>query len=158
MTKTNVMRLLDAAGIEYTVREYEVDENDLSGESTAAKIGIPPEQLFKTLVFGGERNGLAVCCIPSNEALDLKKAAGLFGEKKIEMLHVKDLLGKVGYIRGACSPIGMKKALPTVIDETAVLFDCVFVSAGVRGTMIGVEPNALAAYVGARFADVIQVF
>lgn len=157
MTKTNAMRLLDGAEIEYTVHEYEVDENDLSGESTASKIGIPPEQVFKTLVFCGERNGLAVCCIPSNETLDLKKAASLFGEKKLEMLHVKDLLGKVGYLRGACSPIGMKKALPTAIDETASLFDRIYISAGARGTMIGVEPMALVSFVGARLADVTQV-
>ena len=90
------MRLLDAAKIEYTVREYEVDEDDLSGESTAAKLGLPPERIFKTLVFAGEKNGLGVCCIPSNEELDLKKAAKLFGEKKIEMLHVKDLLKNTG--------------------------------------------------------------
>lgn len=157
MVKTNVMRLFDAAKIEYTVREYEVDEDDLSGESTARKLGIPPEQIFKTLVFHGEKNGLGVCCIPSNEELDLKKAAKLFGEKKLEMLHVKDLLKNTGYIRGGCSPVGMKKALPTIIDETAVLFDIIFVSAGVRGAMLGVEPAALAAYVGARLEDVITL-
>lgn len=154
VVKTNVMRLLEAAKIEYILREYEVDEDDLSGESTARKLCVPPEQIFKTLVFSGEKNGLAVCCIPSNEELDLKKAAKLFGEKKVEMLHVKDLLKNTGYIRGGCSPVGMKKALPTIIDETAVLFDIIFVSAGVRGAMLGVEPNTLAEYVGARLEDV----
>ncbi len=157
MLKTNVMRLFDNAKIEYSVREYEVDEEDLSGESTARKLCLPPEQIFKTLVFCGEKNGLGVCCIPSNEELDLKKAARLFGEKKLEMLHVKDLLKNTGYIRGGCSPVGMKKALPTVIDETACLFDIIYVSAGVRGVMIGVEPNTLAEFVNARLEDVITV-
>lgn len=154
MTKTNVMRLLDAAKIPYEAKEYEVDENNLSGESTAAKLGLDPAQVFKTLVFGGEKHGYAVCCIPSHDELDLKKAAKAFGEKKVEMLHVKDLLKITGYIRGGCSPIGMKKQFPTVIDETACLFEKIYVSAGVRGIMLGIEPNALAAYVGARLLDV----
>lgn len=157
MTKTNAMRLLEAAGIEFEVLEYPVDENDLSGESVARKTGKAHEQIFKTLVFSGEKNGFGVCCIPTCEELDLKKAAKLFGEKKVEMLHVKDLLKTTGYIRGGCSPIGMKKQFPTVIDETACLFDKIYVSAGVRGMMLGVEPQALAAFVKARLADVTSV-
>lgn len=156
MDKTNAMRLLDGAKIAYTVHEYEVDENDLSGESTARKLGIPPEQIFKTLVISGEKHGFAVCCIPANEELDLKKAAKLFGEKKMEMLHVKDLLKTTGYIRGGCTPVGMKKAFPTAFDETAILFDRIFVSAGVRGAMLELEPTALCEFVGATFSDVIK--
>lgn len=157
MEKTNVMRLLEAAGIDFEAREYAVDENDLSGESTAVKLGIPAERIFKTLVMRGEKNGIGVCCIPAHEELDLKKAARHFGEKKVEMLHVKDLLGATGYIRGGCSPVGMKKKYPTAIDETAVLFDKIFVSAGVRGMMLGVEPRALAEYVNAALVDVIVI-
>ena len=157
MTKTNAMRLLEAAGIEFEVLEYPVDENDLSGESVARKTGKAHEQIFKTLVFSGEKNGFGVCCIPTCEELDLKKAAKLFGEKKVEMLHVKDLLKTTGYIRGGCSPVGMKKQFPTVIDETACLFDKMYVSAGVRGMMLGVEPQALADFVNARLADVTAV-
>ena len=108
MTKTNAMRLLEAAGMDFEVLKYPVDENDLSGESVARKTGKAHEQIFKTLVFSGEKNGFGVCCIPTCEELDLKKAAKLFGEKKVEMLHVKDLLKTTGYIRGGCSPVGMK--------------------------------------------------
>ena len=148
------MRLLDAAKIEYEVLEYPVDENDLSGESIARKTGKDHTQVFKTLVFSGEKNGFGVCCIPVCDELELKKTAKAFGEKKVEMLHVKDLLKTTGYIRGGCSPIGMKKQFKTVIDETAILFDRIYVSAGIRGAMIGIDPNALAEYVGAEFVDV----
>ncbi len=154
MIKTNVMRLLDAAKIEYEVLEYPVDENDLSGESIARKTGKDHTQVFKTLVFRGEKNGFGVCCIPVCDELELKKVAKAFGEKKVEMIHVKDLLKTTGYIRGGCSPIGMKKQFKTVIDETAILFDKIYVSAGIRGAMIGVDPNVLAEYINAEFVDV----
>ncbi len=154
MNKTNVMRLLEAAKIPYDLLEYEVDKNDLSGESTARKTGKDASQVFKTLVFNGEKNGFGVCCIPACDELDLKKTAKAFGEKKVEMLHVKDLLKVTGYIRGGCSPIGMKKQFPTVIDETACLFDKIYVSAGVRGAMLGIDPDSLAEYIGARLIDV----
>ena len=157
MTKTNAMRLLESAKIPFEIMEYPVDENDLSGESTARKTGKDPSQIFKTLVFGGEKHGFGVCCIPACEELDLKKAAKAFGEKKVEMLHVKDLLKTTGYIRGGCSPVGMKKQFPTVIDETASLFDKIYVSAGVRGIMLGIDPIALADYIGARLLDVTVV-
>lgn len=146
--------MLEAAKIPFELLEYPVDESDLSGESVARKTGKDPSQIFKTLVFSGEKNGFGVCCIPTCEELDLKKVAKAFGENKVEMLHVKDLLKTTGYIRGGCSPIGMKKAYPTVIDETAVLFDKIYVSAGVRGAMLGVEPNELADFVKAKFEDV----
>lgn len=157
MTKTNVLRLLEAAGIPFGVVEYEYDESDLSGATASKKAGLPPEKMFKTLVFRGEKNGIGVCCIPVMEELDLKKAARVFGEKKIEMLHVKELLPTTGYIRGGCSPIGMKKKFPTVIDESALLSETISVSAGVRGEMVTVEPEALAEFVGARFEDIIVV-
>ena len=154
MTKTNVMRLLDAAKIAYETVEYEVDENDLSGAHIVAQTGLDKDTVFKTLVFSGDKNGFGVCCIPVCEELDLKKAAKIFGEKKIEMLHVKDLLKTTGYIRGGCSPVGMKKQFKTVIDETAQLFDKIYVSGGQRGVTLGVDPQALCAYIGAEFADV----
>ena len=154
MTKTNAMRLLEAAKIPFEVMEYAVDESDLSGKSIAKKTGKDPSQIFKTLVFSGEKHGFGVCCIPTCEELDLKQVAKAFGEKKVEMLHVKDLLKTTGYIRGGCSPVGMKKQFPTVIDETAILFDKIYVSAGVRGAMLGIEPNALAEYIGAKLTDV----
>ena len=113
MTKTNVMRLLDAAKIPYRAEEYAVDENDLNGMHAAEGIGMPPEQIFKTLVAKGERGGYAVFCIPVCCELDLKKAAKAAHDKKIELIHVKDLLATTGYIRGGCSPIGMKKQFPT---------------------------------------------
>lgn len=154
MNKTNVMRLLEAAKIPYDLLEYAVDESDLSGESVARKTGKDHSQVFKTLVFFGEKNGYGVCCIPACDELDLKKTAKAFGEKKVEMIPVRDLLKVTGYIRGGCSPIGMKKQFPTVIDETACLFDKIYVSAGVRGAMLGIEPDALADYVGAKMVDV----
>ena len=150
------MRLLESAEIPFEIMEYPVDENDLSGMSTAKKTGKDPSQIFKTLVFSGEKHGFGVCCIPACEELDLKKVAKTFGEKKVEMLHVKDLLKTTGYIRGGCSPIGMKKQFPTVIDETAILFDKIYVSAGVRGIMLGIKPNDLADFVGARLTDVTE--
>lgn len=157
MIKTNVIRLLEAAEIPFNVVEYEYSEDDLSGDTAAKKAGIEPEIMFKTLVFRGEKNGPAVVCIPVHEELDLKKAAKLFGEKKIEMLHVKDLLGVTGYIRGGCSPIGMKKKYPTAIDESALLWDTICVSAGVRGEMVRLNPQQLADYVDAPFADLISL-
>ncbi len=154
MTKTNVMRLLDAAGIEYECLEYSVDESDLSGASVARKTGKDKDIIFKTLVVHGEKNGFGVCCIPVCEELDLKKAAKLFGEKKIEMIHVKDLLKTTGYIRGGCSPVGMKKPFPTFIDETAALNEKIFVSGGMRGLMLGLDPQKLCDYIGAGFEDI----
>ena len=130
------MRLLDAAKIPYRAAEYEVDENDLNGMHAAEGIGMPPEQIFKTLVAKGERGGYAVFCIPVCCELDLKKAAKAAHDKKIELIHVKDLLATTGYIRGGCSPIGMKKPFPTYIDETAQLYDEIGVSAGCRGCQV----------------------
>ncbi len=151
--KTNAMRILDAGKIEYTTAEYEYDENDLSGVKVAKSLNMPEEQLFKTLVTKGDKTGHTVFCIPVNEKLDLKKAAVVSKNKKIEMLNVKELLPVTGYIRGGCSPIGMKKKFVTFIDETAELFDKIGVSAGIRGCQILIEPNELARFIEAEFVD-----
>lgn len=156
MTKTNVMRLLDAAGTPYTTREYEVDESDLSGEHVAGQIGIAPETLFKTLVLRGEKTGVFVCCIPCHEEIDLRKAARAAGDKKAEMLPMKELLPTTGYVRGGCSPIGMKRKYPLFIDETCALFDEIAVSAGIRGAMVLLNPQALIDYTGAKEADLTK--
>jgi Cys-tRNA(Pro)/Cys-tRNA(Cys) deacylase len=156
MVKTNVMRLLDTAGISYRISEYEYDENNLSGMDAAEKIGIPPEQVFKTLVTRGDKAGIMVFCIPVDMELDLKKAAAVSGNKKLEMTHVKELLALTGYIRGGCSPVGMKKRYPTYIDETAILFDEIAVSAGIRGEQVILCPDALIAYIEATEADITK--
>ena len=156
MVKTNAMRLLEQAGIPYKALEYEVDENNLAGEHVAEQIHMPLEQVFKTLVAKGEKKGIMVFCIPVNSELDLKKAASVLGDKKIEMLHVKDLLATTGYIRGGCSPIGMKKKFPTYMDEIAVLFDEITVSAGIRGCQLCVPREALVQYIGATLCDIVE--
>ena len=153
MIKTNAMRLLDQAGISYQAMEYEVDENNLAGVHVAEQIGLPLDQVFKTLVAKGEKKGLMVFCLPVAEELNLKKVALIVGDKKIEMVHVKDLLGLTGYIRGGCSPIGMKKKFPTYVDETAILFDEITVSAGIRGCQLLVERKKLIEYLEATLCD-----
>ena len=153
MTKTNVMRLLETAGIEYTFKQYKYDESDLSGVHAAQELGIPEEQCFKTLVTKGDKTGYIVFCIPVAEELDLKKAASVSKNKKVEMLHVKDLLGLTGYIRGGCSPIGMKKKFPVFIDETAQLFDEIGISAGIRGCQIILSPDDLLKYTNGELVD-----
>ena len=155
MTKTNVMRLLDAAKIPYRAAESEVDENDLNGMHAAEGIGMPPEQIFKTLVAKGERGGYAVFCIPVCCELDLKKAAKAAHDKKIELIHVKDLLATTGYIRGGCSPVGMKKLFPTVFHSSAENLAAMIVSAGKIGYQVELAPHDLAALVRAKFADII---
>lgn len=154
MTKTNALRLLDAAKIQYRTTEYEFDESDLSGVHAAEVMGMPMEQVFKTLVARGDKTGPLVFCIPVAEELDLKKAAAVSNNKKVEMIHLKELLGLTGYIRGGCSPVGMKKKYPTFIDETAILFDEIGVSAGQRGVQMMLHPEQLAKYVEAEFADI----
>ena len=154
MTKTNAMRRLDSAKIKYEIKEYEVDENDLSGIHIAEQIGLPFAQVFKTLVAKGEKSGIVVFCIPVDKEIDLKKAAVVTGNKKLEMLHVKDLLGATGYIRGGCSPIGMKKNFPTYIDESAVEFERITVSAGVRGAQLLLSVEELVRFVGAKICQI----
>ena len=155
MVKTNVMRLLDAAKIPYESREYEVDEQDLSGSHAADMMGADHDTIFKTLVLKGEKTGYLVCCIPVDEELDLKKVAKATHDKKVEMIPMKDLLPLTGYIRGGCSPIGMKKKFPLYIEETAILFDKIAVSAGQRGVQILLSPSDLCAYTEGNFAPLI---
>lgn len=150
--KTNAMRILDQSKIPYSTKEYDYDETDLSGVHAAEEMGIPPETVFKTLVTKGEGKNYYVFCIPVASELDLKKCAQIAKCKSIEMIHVKDLLGITGYIRGGCSPIGMKKLFPTFIDESASSYETIFVSAGQRGHQIGLAPEALANLVHASFA------
>lgn len=143
ITKTNAMRRLDAAKISYRVMEYTVDENNLSGTHIADQIGLPYGQVFKTLVAKGDKTGPVVFCIPCDGEIDLKKAAALTGNKKIEMIHVKDLLALTGYIRGGVSPIGMKKKFPTYIDESCLSWDEITVSSGQRGAQLLLSTAAL---------------
>ena len=154
--KTNVMRLLDAAGIPYRSKEYEVDESDLSGVHAAEMLGQDPDSVFKTLVLKGEKTGYLVCCIPVAEEVDLKKAARAAGDKKVEMIPMKELLPLTGYIRGGCSPVGMKKKYPTFLDETCELCDRIAVSAGQRGVQMLLRPADLARYVEAKICDIAQ--
>ena len=155
MTKTNAMRRLDAAKIPYEVKEYTVDENDLSGLHIATQINLPFSQVFKTLVAKGDKSGVVVFCIPVDKEIDLKHAAVVTGNKKIEMLHVKDLLVTTGYIRGGCSPIGMKKKFPTYIDESAQNFDRITVSAGIRGAQLLLRVDHLVSFVDAKLCQIV---
>lgn len=154
-TKTNAVRLVQQAGIPCRESFYEFDEKDLNGNHAAAAIGMPPEQVFKTLVARGEKTGINVFCIPVCCELDLKKAAKAAGDKNMEMVAVKELLSLTGYIRGGCSPVGMKKRYPTYFDETCILWEEIAVSAGARGHQMIVPPEELAALVGAKMKDII---
>jgi Cys-tRNA(Pro)/Cys-tRNA(Cys) deacylase len=150
------MRLLSAAGIAYTVKEYPVDESDLSAVHAAEFLDIPVEQVFKTLVLRGASGACTVCCIPAGAELDLKKTAASSGEKSTGLVPVKELLALTGYVRGGCSPVGMKKPFPVLIDETALLFDCICVNAGERGTLALLNPEDLARFLGAVFGDLTK--
>ena len=138
--KTNAARLLDTLGIAYTLREYEVDPEDLSAETVAAKVGLPPEQVFKTLVARGDRTGVLMAVVPGNGELDLKALAKLSGDRKVDTVPLKELQPLTGYIRGGVTAIGGKKEYPVYVDETLELFDIVSVSAGVRGTQLLLAP------------------
>ena len=153
-TKTNAVRLVQQAKIPCRESFYEFDEKDLNGNHAAAAIGMPPEQVFKTLVARGEKTGINVFCIPVCCELDLKKAAKAAGDKNMEMVAVKELLSLTGYIRGGCSPVGMKKKYPTYMDETCILWEEIAVSAGARGHQMIVPPEDLAGLVDARLADI----
>ena len=154
-TKTNAVRLVEQAGIPCRECFYAYDEKDLNGNHAAAAIGMPPEQVFKTLVARGERTGINVFSIPVCCELDLKKAAKAAGDKNMEMAAVKELLALTGYIRGGCSPVGMKKKYPTFFDETCILWDEIAVSAGARGHQMIVPPEGLAELVNAKLVDII---
>lgn len=143
LQKTNAARLLDAAGITYSLVEYSVDEEHLEASHVAEQLGEDLDCVFKTLVLRGDKTGPFVCVIPGSLEVDLKLAAKISGNKNCEMLHVKELLPLTGYIRGGCSPIGMKKQFPTFIHESALMYDNIFVSAGVRGLQICIHPEDL---------------
>lgn len=155
MSKTNAIRIVESHKINFETFSYDVDENDLSGETVALKIGNDAETVFKTLVCIGDKTGHIVFCIPVTEELNLKKAASASGNKKVEMIKLKDLLPLTGYIRGGCSPIGMKKLFPTYIDETAQLFDEISISAGVRGTQIKLNPDDLLKIVSGSYVELV---
>ena len=155
-TKTNAVRLVEQAGIPCREQFYEFDESDLSGTHAAQAIGMPPEQVFKTLVARGEKTGINVFCIPVCCELNLKKAAKAAGDKNMERVAVKELLGLTGYIRGGCSPVGMKKKYPTFLDETCVLWEEIAVSAGARGHQMILPPEKLAELVSAKLVDLTE--
>lgn len=155
LEKTNAARLLDAAHISYELIPYEVDENNLAADHVAESLGEPLEQVFKTLVLKGDRTGHFVCVIPGGESVDLKKAAKVSGNKSCDLIPMKDLLPTTGYIRGGCSPIGMKKAFPTYLEESAQLYDYIFISAGVRGLQFKINPEDIISYVAAVYSDLV---
>jgi len=153
--KTNAVRLIEQAGFPCKECFYDYDENDLNGNLAASALGLPPEQVFKTLVTRGPKTGINVFCIPVCCELDLKKAAKAAGDKSIEMLPLKELQANTGYIRGGCSPVGMKKKYPTYIDETCILHDMIAVSAGERGHQMCIPYNALVSIINAVLTDII---
>jgi Cys-tRNA(Pro)/Cys-tRNA(Cys) deacylase len=155
--KTNAARLLDKAGINYGLIPYEFDENDLAVQHVAECLGQPIEQVFKTLVLQGDKTGHIVCVVPGDSEVDLKALAKASGNKKVEMIAMKDLLAVTGYIRGGCSPVGMKKRFPTYFHSTAMEFERIYVSAGVRGLQLQIAPSELIAFVGGIVADVASI-
>ncbi len=156
LPKTNAMRALEVAKIEYSTSSYEVDESDLSGVHAAKMLNIEPEIMFKTLVTKSDKGDIKVFVIPVKDELDLKKCATVSKEKRVELIAVKELLSLTGYVRGGCSPIGMKKKYPTFIDETAILFEQIYISAGVRGVQIVVNPVKLKDFLQAEFANLTK--
>ncbi len=154
--KTNVARLLDRDKVEYGLVEYNVDESDLGAQHVAEQLGEDVKQVFKTIVLHGDKKGNFVCVVPGDSEIDLKKAAAVSGNKKCAPLPLKELLPTTGYIRGGCSPIGMKKLFPTYINVSAKDFGFVYVSAGVRGLQVRISPDDLAKEVNAEFADLIM--
>ena len=155
MTKTNALRIIEAAGIKHLVREYDVSDGKIDGISVAEKIGQDSERVFKTLVTTGKTTGINVFVIPVGCELDLKKAAAAAGDKYVEMIKARDLEPQTGYIHGGCSPVGMKKIFPTFIEETAVLYETINVSAGRVGLQIELAPQDLAGVSVAVFRDLI---
>lgn len=155
INKTNVARLLDKAKIAYELVPYVVDENDLSATHVAAQLNEPVERVFKTLVLNGNKTGHFVCVIPADKEVDLKKAAKVSGNKNCELIHVKDLLQVTGYIRGGCSPVGMKRQFPTYFHSSFIDYDYVYVSAGQRGLQVKLAPDALRSYVNGEIDDLV---
>ena len=154
--KTNAARLLDRAKIGYELVPYTVDEDNLAATHVAEELGEDIATVFKTLILKGDRTGHFVCVIPGDKEVDLKAAARISGNKKADLIPMKELLPTTGYIRGGCSPIGMKKPFPTFIHSTCTLFDTIYISAGVRGLQIAIAPSDLIAFVGAEVADIVS--
>lgn len=154
--KTNAIRMLEKAGLAFRVVTYEVDEEDLSGVHVAQTLGLPVEQVVKTLVLKGDKTGYPVACIPVETELDLKVLAAVSGNKACEMVPVRELLPLTGYIRGGCSPVGIKKPFQTFFDETVTLFDWISVSAGMRGAQILIDSQVLIGFLGAEVADIAR--
>lgn len=154
--KTNAARLLDKAAVSYELIPYEVDENDLAAGHIASQLDEPLDQVFKTLVLSGDRTGYFVCVVPGDSEVDLKAAAKVSGNKKCDLIHMKDLLQVTGYIRGGCSPVGMKKPFPTFFDSSAMDFPYIYVSAGVRGLQFKVAPADIIGYVKASLAPIAR--
>ncbi len=156
MKKTNAARFLDNLGIRYELIEYEVDEEDLSAETVATKVNLPFGQVFKTLVVRGDKTGVLLTCIPTGTELDLKKIAEVSGNKKVELVPVKEVLPLTGYIRGGVSPIGTKKHYPTFFHESALQYPFISISAGTRGLQIFVDPKKLSEVIKAKIARIVR--
>ena len=155
MTKTNAVRILEAHGVPFELLSYEYDEATSGAVVAAEKLGVSPERVFKTLVAFADAAAVQVFCIPGDATLDRKKAAAAAGARRVELVPVKDLFELTGYIRGGCSPVGMKKPYPVLIDEIATAFDWILINAGSRGLQARIDPVKLAEVVGARFADLV---
>lgn len=156
LPKTNASRLLEKAKIDFRLVPYEVDQNHLEASHVAEELGEDIRCVFKTIVLKGERNGHFVCVVPGDTEIDLKKAAAAFADKKVDLIPMKELLPLTGYIRGGCSPVGMKKPFPTFFHTTALDFERIYVSAGRRGLQLEIAPQALIDYVGASVADLVK--
>ena len=156
MAKTNAARLLDSLGIAYEVREYEVDPDDLAAESVARKVGLPPEQVFKTLVARGDKHSVCFAIVPGDQQLDLKALAQLTGDKKIDTVALKEVQPLTGYIRGGVTALAAKKSYPVFVDETVELFDVISISAGVRGAQLIVAPGDFLRATGAKVGPIAK--
>jgi Cys-tRNA(Pro)/Cys-tRNA(Cys) deacylase len=156
MNKTNAARLLDSAGISYELIPYEVDESDLSANAVASKLGQDIDQVFKTLVLRGDKTGIFICVLPGSKELDMKKAARASGNKNAAMVQMREILEFTGYVRGGCSPVGMKKKYPTFIDENCILYDKIYISAGIRGLQLKITPDDLIKVTESEICDLIQ--
>lgn len=156
MIKTNAIRLLNAAKINIEIYEYEYDENDLSGIHAAEFLKIPTSSFYKTLVLKGAKNGIFVCCIPVDKELDLKKAAAVFGDKSCDMIPVKELLNIAGYMRGACTPVGMKKHFPIFFQNDITSLEKVYISGGARGVALKIKPDDIIKFVNGKIEDITK--
>jgi Cys-tRNA(Pro)/Cys-tRNA(Cys) deacylase len=154
--KTNAVRIMESEGVKFELIEYDIDLDELSGEDAAAKTGIPMEQTFKTLCARGDKTGVLMACLPAGQELDFKKLASASGNKSVELVHLKEVNGLTGYIRGGCSPVGTKKKYPTYIDETAILYDWITINAGQRGLLFKLDPNDLIRVTEAKAADILR--